>query len=383
MKKKVIIFSEKYFPESMAIAIRTEFLVRQLRARQQKENGGIEFELITCTREAKDDYPIHHTFFRATGNRQGIVSRLFMECLIGFEVFFRLLFSRYDAVLLTSPPFFTNLIIAFGAALTRKPYVLDIRDYYPEILFDAQYVRKESLLGRFLLWLERTWYRKAMFVATVTDSLVEEITTKIGKANTPVVLLRNGYDKEKFKISKEKYKRFTLIFHSNFGQFHDIDLILKLAEKLKKHRKIEFLIIGDGVQAYKIKNSNLPNIRYIGQVDYHQIPELIARGNLGLSFRVKGRIGIKSIPVKVYEYIGAGLPVIRTPLGDCGEMLEHFQIGFQFSPDDIDAIADKIVEISKNETMQKQMQKRLEKRRLDFSRSRSVQAFIDQLNKSL
>ena len=65
--------------------------------------------------------------------------------------------------------------------------------------------------------------------------------------------------------------------------------------------------------------------------------------------RTDGGIGKTAFPVKVFEYIGAGLPVIVTPVSEAGGVVEGEKIGLQCD-NDINKIINGIYNIKDNYT---------------------------------
>jgi glycosyltransferase involved in cell wall biosynthesis len=58
----------------------------------------------------------------------------------------------------------------------------------------------------------------------------------------------------------------------------------------------------------------LPNIRLLGPRAYAQLPEVLCAADAGLIPYTRNPITESVFPMKVYEYLAAGLPVVATPL---------------------------------------------------------------------
>ena len=57
-----------------------------------------------------------------------------------------------------------------------------------------------------------------------------------------------------------------------------------------------------------------PNVHLLGKRDYAQLPEVLRGADAGLIPYVRSALTNSIFPMKVYEYLAAGLPVISTPL---------------------------------------------------------------------
>jgi glycosyltransferase involved in cell wall biosynthesis len=57
-----------------------------------------------------------------------------------------------------------------------------------------------------------------------------------------------------------------------------------------------------------------PNVHLLGRRDYEQLPAVLRGGDAGLIPYVRSTLTDSIFPMKVYEYLAAGLPVVSTPL---------------------------------------------------------------------
>ena len=57
-----------------------------------------------------------------------------------------------------------------------------------------------------------------------------------------------------------------------------------------------------------------PNVHLLGQRSYEQLPSVLRGADVGLIPYARNRLTDSIFPMKVYEYLAAGLPVIATPL---------------------------------------------------------------------
>jgi len=372
MAVNIGIFCDAFRPENKAVAIRLYYLAE---AFQKK---GFNVVVQTSTRNASDSkLNVRHNIFNAPSNEGSNLARLLGEVLLGTEMFFRVLFSRYDLVLISSPPFVASCMGSWAAKIRGTPYIFDVRDEYPEVFISAGLISEKSMIGRMLLLIEKLAYRNALIVTTVTEGICKRIDEKL-KTQNRAVLLRNGFDGDLFMPSAEKEKMFSIIFHGNIGKFQDPELILKIARKAHaENLAIQFNVIGWGNNDDMLKKEIPPNVRYLGKVDYNKIPALISKAHLGISFRSDDLISKNSFPVKIYEYIGVGLPVMVTPRSEAGDFVEKNQMGFQFDPDDMDGIFNKIQSLHADHSKLSVLAQHVVSIRSDFSRQSLSEKFVN------
>ncbi len=378
---RVGIFCDAFYPENKAVAIRLYHFSEAL-----AEHPEVKLTVHTCTRsDSHDRLPFSVVCHRspAPSNESSNLVRLLSELVLGVEMFFRILFSKYDGLLISSPPFFASIFAVVAARIRRIPYVFDVRDEYPEVFFTAGIVSPSSWFGRTLLRIESMVYQKALMVISVTEGICSRIDVKTG-INGCGILIRNGFDEKLFTPDTKKESKFTIVFHGNIGKFQQPDLILAVAEKLACIRDdIRFKVIGYGNNDGSLKTRTFSNLEFLGMVPYREISKIIASAHLGISFRSDDLISYNSFPVKLYEYVGVGIPVIVTPVSEAGHFFEGNSIGFQFGNNQVEAIVNKIVELADDRGSYREMLDRIRGVRMQFSRQSISQAFANEFVKRL
>jgi glycosyltransferase involved in cell wall biosynthesis len=370
---RVGIICDAFAPENKAVAIRLYHIAISF------QKNGISTYVHTSTRESiPAGFKTKKNFFGAPDNRSSNILRLLSEVWLGAELFLRILFCNYSLIIITSPPFITSFIAACGAIIKGIPFVFDVRDEYPEVFFSAGVLNQNSFAGKVLLRLEKAIYKNAFCVTTVTEGIVERIKLKQPGAN--VKLVRNGFDEELFKPSENKEDVFTVIFHGNIGKFQRPELIVELA-KLASNRglNVQFKVIGWGNNDDVLKSCSLTNLAFYGMIEHAQIPAIVSKAHVGISFRSSDTISINSFPVKLYEYIGVGLPMIVVPISEAGKFVADKNLGFQFSGESVSDILDKIVELNGNPSTLRSLTNNVVSIRKEFSRQVISQSLVTEL----
>jgi glycosyltransferase involved in cell wall biosynthesis len=107
----------------------------------------------------------------------------------------------------------------------------------------------------------------------------------------------------------------------------------------------QFLIVGNIMEfpAEQKKWLDHPRIHYLGQVSFMELPEFLARIDVGIIPFQQTQIVESTSPIKLYEYLAAGLPVVATSMPD---VLELRRSGFVYCADtagDFAALIEKAV----------------------------------------
>jgi len=165
-------------------------------------------------------------------------------------------------------------------------------------------------LPNYLKYIEEKVIKKADIVIVTSKTLLNKVK-KIRKNN--VYYIPNGADFEHFYhseiITPEEYKNIPsprIVYVGAIEKWFDVNLLKFCAEKLPNY---SFVIIGPP----KIKLSILSpykNVFILGPKDYSLIPSYLKNSDVGI-IPFKKIEGIDSVsPIKLYEYMACGLPVV-------------------------------------------------------------------------
>jgi glycosyltransferase involved in cell wall biosynthesis len=123
--------------------------------------------------------------------------------------------------------------------------------------------------------------------------------------------------------------------------------LIKVAEKLESYC-IDVVVVGYGRGSEVIGAYRGSNLIFYGMQPHDKTIEIIEKCHLGLCLRKNDPISKDSFPVKVWEYLGLGIPTIVTPRCEAGEFLEQNGCGCQFDSGSVGKIVEKINDIRSN-----------------------------------
>lgn len=379
-RTKLTIITDKIDPLNEASIIRIRALMEAL-----LDSKKFQLMVFSTSRMAPTGQVIFRRLWaRPPSNRTGAWSRGGRELLLTLEIALRMLFHRTDLIFVSSPPFLLASMCGILAGIKDLPYVLDVRDPYPAVYFMAGVVDPTSLLAKILTWLEKRTCRCAFLVTAATLGLKSDLEKRLGRRD--VYLLTNGYlDAALPENTGAKDRQpFTVIFHGNLGQFQDVNLLLNLARRsLSDGYSIRWLVIGRGSKETILRQGAPSNVEYHEMMEITEVYRRIIQAHVGVSFRTNDPISVSSFPVKVYEYIGLGLPMIITPKSEAGDFVAHHGIGFQFQPDDQDRIYKQLLELYQHPHLLRELQINMQAMKDRFSRARINSEFVSFLSRRI
>ena len=158
-------------------------------------------------------------------------------------------------------------------------------------------------------------------VVSVSSGVAESYRDSGGYCG-PSILLRNGCDFEfwketgAFEYAAPEGGRQVALFQGVINERLDFDLLRGLAESLPEWR---FWFCGENVNPPGWSElAKAPNVRDFGFVEPLEIARLAKRSTVGLIPYKQGELIARSLPLKAYEYVACGLPVVTVPIVDLG-----------------------------------------------------------------
>ena len=214
--------------------------------------------------------------------------------------------------------------------------------------------KTESNKFNMLIKLLRRW---ADGVIVVSNALAEYVRKELfRKGDKSICVIPNGSDPDMFSVSlKENLLREDTINIFWMGSakypWHGIDIIKQLARRLRRDKKIKFTLL---CNPEYIPQDLLDgeNVEVVGEVGYLDVPSYLKQADICLClydkwFYSKFKYGFYNSPLKLYDYMAAGKPIIATDIGQISEVIRHRENGMLTS-NDIDEIERFIFELADN-----------------------------------
>ena len=266
---------------------------------------------------------------------------------------------RADVVISTSPQFFCGLAGLVARTFKRAPWVLEIRDLWPESIVSVGAMR-EGMAVRFLERLEAMAYRNADQIVSVTQSFVPHIVARGGNPDK-IAVIKNGVDLELFtrtgttasiKAKLGLEGRFVAAYVGTHGMAHGLDVILEAAERLRGNPRIAFLLVGDGAERAHLEEmreqKRLDNVLILGQRPKQEMPGIWAATDTSLILLRRDDLFKKVLPSKMFEAMAMHCPIILGVEGEARALLDEADAGIAITPGDAEELAAAVVKLSED-----------------------------------
>ena len=352
---KILFLTDNFYPEVNAPASRTYEHAREW------VKAGHEVTVITCVpnfpkgkvfdgyknklwqKEAIDGIEVIRVWSYIAANK-GFVRRTLDFISFSVTSFLAGLFVKADVIVATSPQFFTALSGRTLSFWKRVPWIMEVRDLWPESIKTVG-AMKDNLFIRYFEWEEMRCYRSAKTIVVVTDSFKRTLTAR-GVDAGKIKVVKNGVDKEMFKpVPKDEALigelglegKKIIGYIGTHGMAHKLDFILDCARNMQGRNDFHFLFIGAGAEREallaKKEREGITNVTMLDSVPKDQVVRYISILDLSLINLRKSELFKTVIPSKMFENAGMQIPIIMGVQGEAQEMLEEYGAGLCFEPE--------------------------------------------------
>lgn len=160
----------------------------------------------------------------------------------------------------------------------------------------------------------------------------------------------NGVDTDRFTVATGSAAQPpTVVFVGTFRPWHAPDLLVQAAGRLREAgTPVRLLLVGDGPSlASTVASARAAGVEVetVGSVEHDAIPGLLARADIACAPYPAGDAYFS--PLKVIEYLGAGLPTVASAMADLPDLLTADEVAF-VPPGDLDALVRELGDLARD-----------------------------------
>ena len=247
------------------------------------------------------------------------IKRIFSMLIFMLRViFFKFPKDNKPEIIYASSP---HLFAALGALILAKKnkakYILEIRDLWPETWVQMKIIKKNGIIHKFFLKLEKYLYKKADRIIFLGENFNYILSLVIDK--NKIYTVSNGVDLEEFDKNmnspiKLDIEKFNITYTGAVGIANNLDELLDLA-KLIDNDAIIFNIVGHGPLKEHLKNrvekEKILNVKFYEPIDKIFVPSLLKSSDILIVLLLN--IDLYKVGMslnKVFEYLASSRPIL-------------------------------------------------------------------------
>jgi glycosyltransferase involved in cell wall biosynthesis len=311
-----------------------------------------------------DDHAYVLTTLRSIGYRRHVSPRRFLDHHVNARDFRRKakLRARPDVIMVGMPTVELARAVARYARANRVPFAVDIRDLWPDVIYD-KFPRTLRRVAQLLCWPMRRdasiACRSATAVLGITDRYVEWGLNLARRERRPAdksfsLAYRHSAEGADSSREAEAFWRDLGIasndpvvsFVGSLSRQFDFGPIVAVARAWQtEYPTVKFVIAGEGPLKSELvrEEKGSSNLLLAGWIDAPRIAWLLEHSLAGLApYRPTANF-LDNVPNKIVEYLSFGCPLVTT-LGEglVGQLIEQHGLGVSYTPGDAADLAQKL-----------------------------------------
>ncbi len=241
-----------------------------------------------------------------------------------------LIYTHAKEIKLQIVEFKPDVIVGFGVINANIAYRLAKQNGIPFIYYlmdELNQLVPQKYFRRLAKYIESNNARNANKVISISERL-REYTIAIGAKRENTEVIRSGVDMDHFGKTdgrlaiRNKYSieenEIVLFF---MGWLYSFSGLKEVAQELSKveNKKLKLMVLGKGelwetLQDLKKQSKLNDKIIIIDWIPYEEVPDYLAAADICILPAYKIDVMRNIVPIKMYEYMAAGKPVIATDL---------------------------------------------------------------------
>ena len=287
-----------------------------------------------------------------------VVGKAINRLTFTISAFLHLLLKKKPPLFVTSdPPFLCWASMILNKIMGRK-FIYLLYDIHPDASVKLGYLKGGSIIRKIWDLINSIAYKEADFIIVPGNCMKQTIKRKFNEKNHKIKVIHNWADGNFIKpINKsdnwfcKKYglvDKFVVLYSGNIGQYHDLETVIFVAERLKHQQDIKFVFIGEGDKKRKIMqiayDLKLRNILFLPFQPREYLPYSLTCGDVSIVALKKGLEGL-SVPCKIYTSLAAGQAVwgLVDNSSEIAEIIENSKCGFRTDQKDVDGAVENII----------------------------------------
>ncbi len=245
------------------------------------------------------------------------------------------------------------------AKLPNSKIIYSIHEDYPDMIRDYQntngvFTLLKNIYAKYIEKWEIGKCKLADHLVAFDDATYNKFAGIRGKKNTSLI-----YNFSNFNISNDKpgSKKYDLIYLGGMTKPRGILEIIEAISLIKKEiPTIKLLLLGTIHDPNfrleiinEIKEKRLSeNIDLVSSIPHHEVPDFLQVSKVGLVVLLPIPKYHKNIPIKQFEYMAAGLPVIGSNLPPIQKFIDEADAGIIVNPKKPKEIAEAAITLLTN-----------------------------------
>ncbi len=226
----------------------------------------------------------------------------------------------------------------------HEPYSDNLKDYWHKRSFVRILLRDIPALCA-----EWKFLKKADFLIATESNVASRFLKK--NSQTSIVYNYSFFSPENASDCEKEYDAVycgSLLESKGIWQMLDALVMCR-----QQGFDLKFVFVGDfcdpkleiRVKEFLECNGLLQNVFFTGQIPIEKINEYYQKSKIAFCLFPKNRTNQLILPIKLFEYMSFGMPIVGSDFGHIGEIISSYKVGLPVDPHDSKKVSEAILEL--------------------------------------
>ena len=278
-------------------------------------------------------------------------------------VFSRKLKRKPDVILATSPQIFTAVAGYVLSLWHRAPFVMEVRDLWPQSIRAVGAFRASFILWAVQLMVDFL-YKRAERIIIVSEAFREEIESS-GVSSEKIEYIPNGFcldEIQKLTGGEENHRirqqynlngKFVVSYIGTLGMAHALETVVDAA-RTSSDPEVLFLIAGTGSNRDALQNysEGVANFKLLPKLPRDEALRLLQASDVSFIHLKDTPVFQTVLPSKMFEAMALKKPIILGVRGEAERLVRQANAGICIPPEDAGSLNEAIGRLRKDQKLQ-------------------------------
>lgn len=231
--------------------------------------------------------------------------------------------------------------------------------------------------------VEKTIFKNSDLIICITQNLKNQIIKTFKIKEAKIYVIPDAVKDEWLKIKKEKGE--YIFYAGNFKKWKGVEVLIE-AMKYLPDKKL--LLAGEGKEMHKLKEKvkklDLEDrIKFLGYIPHREIPFFLAKSQFGILPNIKEETSEFTSPLKLFEYMALGLPIIASNIPVFREILIHGESAWFFESGNPYSLAEAIKFLSENPQIAEKIASKAKEQAKDYTFTKRAEKIKELIKENL
>lgn len=232
--------------------------------------------------------------------------------------------------------------------------------------------------------IEKRVFNNSDIIICITENLKRFIIKTFKVEERKIFVIPDGVRDEWLEIKRDQGE--YIFYAGTLERWKGIEVLIKAMKYLPEEKLI---IAGEGRELENlkklVKELNLEEkIKFLGYIPHKEIPCYLSKSKIGILANIKENISRFTSPLRLFEYMALGLPILATDLPVFKEILIHGENAWLVKPGDPVALAEGIKFLLENPEIAENLASKAKKMANNytfFERAKRIKEIIENFQK--